>query len=107
MYIMTLNVTLSQWGNSVGLRVPKAILDLFDLKPGMELAIKPQENGFSVEAVEQNFFQKMAAQSDETLEELCAKMADFDLSEMYVDDGGLIGREADFLDDEMDEGAFT
>lgn len=35
----TMRVTVSQWGNSLGLRLPKAIAAQLELKPGSELEL--------------------------------------------------------------------
>jgi antitoxin MazE len=39
MYIMEAALQVSKWGNSLAVRLPKALVDQLDLKPGDELRV--------------------------------------------------------------------
>lgn len=45
MYII-MNVTVSKWGNSLGIRIPKGITDELDLREGSSLTLVPAEDGY-------------------------------------------------------------
>jgi antitoxin MazE len=44
-----MSVTLHRWGNSVGLRLPKPLLDQLGLKEGSEVDVKVENNRLVIE----------------------------------------------------------
>jgi antitoxin MazE len=48
-----MSVTLHKWGNSVGLRVPKPLLDQLGLKEGVQVDVKVEGNRLVIEPVRQ------------------------------------------------------
>jgi antitoxin MazE len=46
-----MSVTLHKWGNSVGLRVPKPLLDQLGLKQGVQVDVKVEGNRLVIEPV--------------------------------------------------------
>ena len=46
-----MSVTLHKWGNSVGLRVPKSLLDQLGLKQGVQVDVKVEGNRLVIEPV--------------------------------------------------------
>ena len=44
MYIM--DVTVSKWGNSLGIRIPKSISEDLRLREGSSLSLEPRRNGY-------------------------------------------------------------
>jgi antitoxin component of MazEF toxin-antitoxin module len=77
-------VTLTKWGNSIGIRIPAAIIKEAHLSPGEELEIKVDENGtltlISIKHQQEGWLEQFNAAADEREEELHLNN-DFDLDE--------------------------
>jgi hypothetical protein len=43
-----LTVKISKWGNAVAMRIPKKIVETYNLVPGKEATIIPEKTGFKV-----------------------------------------------------------
>ncbi len=59
-----MDIHVSRWGNSLGLRIPKILADSMDIRPGDAVTIEPVHDGFVV--------RKSSAVRSYSLEELLA-----------------------------------
>ena len=55
-------VTIQKWGNSLGLRIPKAVAAKANLTEGAEVEIVARRNGIVVRAVEVPSLQELLSQ---------------------------------------------
>ena len=66
---ITMTAILKQWGNSIGLRLPKQVVRAAALKPG---------NAFTVDVEPTGTLRLVPVRSRPTLEELCARITEED-----------------------------
>ena len=79
-------VTLTKWGNSIGIRIPSAIIKEAHLYPGEELEIKANEKGVltltPVNNQQEGWLDKFNAAADSNAEEANLVITnDFDVDE--------------------------
>lgn len=74
--------TIKKWGNSLGMRFPKALLDQFNIKDGDQVEIIVGENGFELKVKKKKM----------TVEEMFAGVTKADLLDQY-EDWGDVGQE--------------
>ncbi len=75
---------IKQWGNSLGVRIPQALLEQLNLRADAEVEIRVEEGRLILSPVEGPRF---------TLEELLAQITPESLHE-EIDFGGPVGKEA-------------
>ena len=79
-------VTLTKWGNSIGIRIPSVILKEAHLYPGEELEIKADEKGvlrlIPIKNQQEGWLEKFNAAANSNGEEVYFDIAnDFDMDE--------------------------
>ncbi|MBA2652795.1 MAG: AbrB/MazE/SpoVT family DNA-binding domain-containing protein [Tatlockia sp.] len=79
-------VTLTKWGNSVGIRIPATILKEAHLAPGEELEIRADEKGvlilIPIKNQQEGWLERFNAIADSTNEKLYLDISnDFDADE--------------------------
>lgn len=79
-------VTLTKWGNSIGLRIPSSIIKEAHLYPGEELEIKADEKGvltlIPIKNQQKEWLDKFNAAADSSENEVYLDVAnDFDADE--------------------------
>lgn len=79
-------VTLTKWGNSIGIRIPSVIIKEAHLYPGEELEIKADEKGvltlIPIKNQQEGWLEKFNAAADSSGEEVQFDMTnDFDMDE--------------------------
>lgn len=73
---------VSQWGNSLGVRIPKSVADRLGLKDGSELNMRLDDNVITLEPVKSRF----------TLEDLVSQITD-ENRHLSIDTGEPMGNE--------------
>ncbi len=78
-------VTLTKWGNSMGIRIPSIILKEANLHPGQELEIKADEKGritlILINNQQEGWLEKFNALADTVDEDHSDIANDFDMDE--------------------------
>jgi antitoxin component of MazEF toxin-antitoxin module len=79
-------VTLTKWGNSIGIRIPSVIIKEAHLAPGEELEIRADENGMltltPIKNQQEGWLEKFNAAADFSSEEDHLDITnDFDMDE--------------------------
>jgi antitoxin MazE len=79
-------VTLTKWGNSIGIRIPSVIIKEAHLYPEEELEIKADENGvltlIPIKNQQEGWLDKFNAAADENGEDINLNITnDFDMDE--------------------------
>ena len=82
MYFMYLDlrIKLNKWGNSLGIRIPKAYIDELDLKENSEMIMKVKKDKIILE------------KPDDDFEDLISKITD-ENKHQSVDWGNAVGKE--------------
>ena len=96
-----MEVQISQWGNSLGIRVPKNFAKTLGLKPRGKANMVLKNNALIITAKEsqpQNIFERISDQAEAELKNLCDQITPENWHGEYFD-GGLMGQEV-FEDEE-------
>lgn len=79
-------VTLTKWGNSIGIRIPSVIIKEAHLYPGEELEIKADEKGvltlIPIKSQQEGWLEQFNAAAEESAEDVHLNLNnDFDMDE--------------------------
>lgn len=75
-YTFNMITKIAKWGNSLGIRIPKEILDLFILKEDSKVTIKKVDGGILI----------IPDKKEETLDDLLARVTPENMHPLYLDD---------------------
>ena len=75
-YTFGMITKLAQWGNSLGIRIPKEIIEFFALKDGSKVTIKKVDEGILI----------IPEIKEETLDDLLARITPENMHPLYLDD---------------------